>query len=55
MACVRVCQWLSNGYQSINLFRYDTSKEIVYIIAGGNDEIKIIVPPNGEWEFEDEI
>lgn len=53
MACVRVCQMLSNYYQSINLFRYDEFRKIVYIIAGDNDEFKLIVPTNGEWEFDE--
>lgn len=50
---MRVCQMLSNYYQSINLFRYDNSRRIVYIIAGANDEFKIIIPPNGVWEFDE--
>lgn len=53
MACVRVCQMLSNFYRSINLFRYDTSRKIVYVIAGPLDEFKIIVPPDGDWEFDE--
>ena len=44
---------LSNFYQDIHLFRYDVSREIVYIIAGTYDEFKIIVPPNGVWEFDE--
>ncbi len=44
---------LSNFYQDIHLFRYDASQEIVYIIAGANDEFKVIVPPNGVWEVDE--
>lgn len=50
-ACVRVCQMLSNGYRSINLFWYDDSRKIVYIIAGANDGIEIEVYTNGLWKF----
>ncbi len=53
MACMRVCQMLSNFYRSVNLFRYDTNRRIVYIIAGPLDEFKIIVPPDGDWEFDE--
>ena len=42
---------LSNGYQSIHLFRYDTTTQVVYIIAGANDGIEIEVYTNGLWEF----
>lgn len=51
IACVCVCQWLSNGYQKISMFRYDDSRNIVYIIAGANDGIEIEVYTNGTWEF----
>lgn len=53
LSCMRVCQMLSNYYQSINLFRYDNSRKIVYIIAGANDEFKIVIPPNEVWEFDE--
>lgn len=54
LACLRVCQMLSNGYRAIYLFRYDTSRQIVYIQAGTeaqNDEIEIEIPDNGLWRF----
>ncbi|MGB5594426.1 MAG: hypothetical protein WBM32_02880 [Crocosphaera sp.] len=31
---VILCQWLSNGYQPINIFRYDTKLKTIYIQAG---------------------
>lgn len=52
LACVRVCQMLSNLYQDIKLFRFDDKTEEVYILAG--KELQIIVYKNGEWEFVDE-
>jgi hypothetical protein len=48
-ACLHVCQWLSNCYKDIHLFRFDRQTGDVYILAG--DELEIIVPPNGLWEF----
>ncbi len=51
MACVRVCQWLSNGFQVIHVFRYDSTRKVVYILAGANESLQIIIPPNGLWEF----
>ena len=44
-----VCQWLSNCYKNIHLFRFDVQTGDVYILAG--DELQIIVPPNGLWDF----
>jgi hypothetical protein len=49
LACVRVCQMLSNYYRDIQLFRYDTQTGEVYIMAG--EELQIIGPRNGQWRF----
>ncbi|GBF80457.1 DUF6888 family protein [Aphanothece sacrum] len=46
---LRVCQWLSNSYLDIHLFRFDPQVGSVYILAG--DELEIIVPSDGEWYF----
>ncbi|WP_407947140.1 DUF6888 family protein [[Phormidium ambiguum] IAM M-71] len=46
---MRLCQWLSNGYKDIQLFRFDYQTGDVYIFAG--DELQIIVPPSGFWYF----
>jgi hypothetical protein len=54
MACVRVCQMLSNGYRAVYVFRYDTSRQIVYIQAGTEtrpDEIEVEIPVSGLWRF----
>jgi hypothetical protein len=48
---VRVCQMLSNLYQPINVFRYDDQLKTIYIQAGINDEIAIIINEQGIWEF----
>ncbi|WP_417063889.1 DUF6888 family protein [Kamptonema animale] len=47
--CLRLCQWLSNGFKDIQLFRFDYQTGDVYIFAG--DELQIIVPPSGLWYF----
>ena len=51
IACLRVCQMLSNYYRNIELFRFDDQSGIVFIFAG--EELQIIVPPNGLWRFLD--
>ncbi|HEY9893170.1 MAG TPA: hypothetical protein V6D37_15455 [Candidatus Sericytochromatia bacterium] len=49
LACLCVCQMLSNYYRNIELFRFDDQTGIVFIFA--NEELQIIVPPNGLWRF----
>lgn len=48
---VFVCQMLSNTFQPINLFRYVAKLKTLYIQAGINDDIAIIIDTDGEWEF----
>jgi negative regulator of sigma E activity len=48
---VVLCQWLSNGYQPINIFRYDAKLETIYIQAGANDEIALVIYSDGNWRF----
>ena len=52
LACVRVCQTLSNFYTDIHLFRYDEPRKEIYILAG--DTIGITIFTNGQWEFDDD-
>lgn len=42
---------LSNLYQPINVFRYDTQLKAIYIQGGVNDEFAIIINQQGIWEF----
>jgi hypothetical protein len=49
IACLRVCQMLSNTYRSIELFRFDDQTGVVFIFV--NEELQIIVPANGNWRF----
>lgn len=52
LACLRVCQMLSNYYRNIELFRFDDKTGDVFILA--SDELQIIVPRNEPWRFVDE-
>ena len=36
---VILCQWLSNGYQPINVLRYDFKLKTLYIQAGVNQSV----------------
>jgi hypothetical protein len=47
-----VCQLLSNLYQPINLFRYDRRLKTIYILAGINDGLEILINEDGNWNFE---
>jgi hypothetical protein len=47
-----ICQLLSNLYQPINLFRYDKRLKIIYILAGINDGLEIVINQEGKWDFE---
>ncbi len=51
-AAVRVCQWLSNCYLDIHLFRYDSNNKQIVILAG--ETLVAIIPPSGDWEFKNE-
>lgn len=48
---VFVCQMLSNAFQPINIFRYDKKLKTLYIQAGIDDNLAIVIDQNGEWEF----
>ena len=51
-AAIRVCQWLSNCYLDIHLFRYDSNSKQIVILAG--ETLVAIIPPSGDWGFENE-
>jgi len=48
-SCLRVCQWLSNCYMNIELFRFNERTGIVYILAG--DDLEVEVLRDGNWRF----
>jgi hypothetical protein len=46
LACLRVCQWLSNCYADIHLFRFNQQIGNVYILAGEDLEITVFQDGN---------
>ncbi len=46
-----MCQLLSNLYQPIQVFRYDQRLKSIYIQAGMNDEVSVIIKEDGNWDF----
>ena len=52
LACIRICQALSNLYLDIHLFRFDEKTEELYILAG--QSIGLTIFNNGLWEFEND-
>lgn len=53
ISSVRVCQFLSDKLQPIHLFRYDTFHKQIFILAGVNEGIEVIIFENGIWEFDE--
>jgi hypothetical protein len=53
LACVRVCQMLSNGYQPIHVFRYNQNTKTVFILAGVTESLEILIFSDGQWSFND--
>ena len=51
LKAVILCQWLSNGYQPIELFRYDPVRKQIYVIAGATASIEFIIFEDGTWRF----
>lgn len=51
LKAVYLCQLLSDMFQPINIFRYDKKLRTLYIQAGANDELAIVIFENGQWEF----
>jgi hypothetical protein len=48
-SCIRVCQYLTNFYRSIDLIRFDDRQGIVYIFAG--EDLQVIIYHDGTWRF----
>jgi len=51
VTAVFLCQLLSNLYQPIQVFRYDRRLKTIYMQAGVNDEIALVIDEDGSWEF----
>jgi hypothetical protein len=54
LACIRVCQMLSNGYQPIYVFRYNENTRTVFVLAGMTESLEILIFPDGQSRFNDE-
>ncbi len=56
LSCVKVCQMLSNLYQQIYLFRYDSNFKTIFILARNenNEELQVVIFANGIWRFIDD-
>ncbi|WP_442949385.1 DUF6888 family protein [Nostoc sp.] len=52
LMCVIICQYLSNFYREIQLFRFSDITGNVFILAG--DELQILVFRDGTWRFVNE-
>jgi hypothetical protein len=52
LKAIVACQWLSNFYRSIYLFRYDEKRQEIYIIAGEQENIEITIFVSGDWRYE---
>jgi hypothetical protein len=50
LQAIQVSHWLSNCYLDIHLFRYDSKRQEIYILAGST--IGITIFTNGTWEFD---
>lgn len=46
-----LCQYLSNYDRPIQLFRFDVTRQEIFIIAGVDEGIEFIVYPDGNWRF----
>ena len=48
---VFLSQLLSNLLQAVWLFRFDQLNKSIFIIAGREESLEIIIFENGQWEF----
>ena len=47
-----ICQYLSNFYRLIHLFKYDGDREEIFIIAEEQETIEIKIFKDGTWRYE---
>ncbi|MEC4894615.1 MAG: hypothetical protein SAL07_14070 [Oscillatoria sp. PMC 1051.18] len=52
LKCIVLCQVLSNCYRSIQLFRYDSQRKEIFLIAGEQGTIEITIFVTGEWRYD---
>ena len=51
LKAVILCQWLSNGFQPIHVFRSDNKYKTIYLQADTSEEIAFVIYADGKWEF----
>lgn len=51
LKAIIACQWLSNFYRPIYLFRYDPKRQEIYIISGEQENIEITIFNDGNWRY----
>jgi hypothetical protein len=49
LVTIRLCQYLTTFYRSIELLRFDERDDIIFIFAG--EELQIQINKNGLWRF----
>ncbi|MDJ0724094.1 MAG: hypothetical protein QNJ38_03180 [Prochloraceae cyanobacterium] len=54
IAALILCQYITNNYQKVRLFRFDPDRKLTYIITGSKGNIEAIVYPDGSWKYDDE-
>ena len=55
IAALILCQYITNNYQQVRLFRFDRDRQLTYIITGSKSNIEAIVYPDGSWRYNDEL
>jgi hypothetical protein len=46
---VLLCHSLSNFFRDITLFRFDVSKQEIFILT--SDDLQIVINSQGKWRF----
>lgn len=52
LKAITTCQWLSDCYRPIYLFRYDSKSKEIFIIAGERENIEITIFADGKRRIE---
>jgi hypothetical protein len=52
LQAIVLSQWLSNFYRPIYLFRYDSGRKEIFIVAGERENIEITIYSDGKWRYE---
>jgi hypothetical protein len=52
LQAIVLSQWPSNCYRPIYLFRYDEQRKEIFIVAGEEENIEIMLYTDGKWRYE---